>query len=208
MYMGISSICSTVRPSSYFICSLIYATPVLLGWSMCLKLMDSLIGNLPGDRDVAVVASAASRELIEDTVAEIQTGGAGGLPCGGIGRSGAATLATITDEEWEIRCLSVDSDNNLLAAVLVQVFTELGVIHSDDIVRVDVVEGLAGLGATPHNTHVLVFKIGAAGLHLFHIIVVGTESLSAENGGGTSRAGEEQTSCCEELSLHVVFGVL
>jgi hypothetical protein len=174
---------------------------------MFLKLVDSLVGNLPGDGDVTVIASGASGELIEDAVAEIQTGGAVGLPCGSVGRSGAAPLAAITDEKWEIRCLPIDGDNNLLATVLVHIFTKLGVVHSDDVVRVDAVEGLARLGATPNDTHVLVFEVGAAGLDLIHIIVVGTESLSAENGGGTGGAGEEQTSCCEELGLHIVLGV-
>jgi hypothetical protein len=174
---------------------------------MCLELVDSLVGNLPGDGDVTVVASTASRELIEDAVAEIQTGGAVGLPGGSVGRSGAAPLAAITDEEWEVRCLPVNGHDDLLAAVLVHVFTKLGVVHSDDVVRVDAVEGLARLRATPNDTHVLVLEVGAAGFDLVHIIVVGTESLSAEDGGGTGGAGEEQTSCSEKLGLHIVLGV-
>lgn len=156
---------------------------------------------------MTIGAGTAARDLVENRQAEVKTRSTLGIPGGGIGGTLTAALATITDEEREVRSLTVDRDDDLLSAVEGRVRAELGVVHGDDVVGVDVVESQSSLLVAHDGTHVLVFEGGAAGADLLNVVVVGTETSAAEDGLLTESTSEETGgSSGDELSLHFDCG--
>lgn len=151
---------------------------------------------------MAIGASTATSDLIENRQAEVKTRSTLGIPGSGIGGTLAAALTTITNEEGEVRSLTIDRDDDFLSAVEGRVRAELGVVHGDDVVGVDVVEGQGSLLVAHDRTHVLVFKGCAAGADLLNVVVVGTETGTAEDGLLTESTSEETGSGGNELSLH------
>jgi hypothetical protein len=150
---------------------------------------------------MTIGASSATRDLIENGQTEVKARSALRVPGTSIGGALAAALASITNKERKVRSLTVDGDDNLLSAVEGRVGAELGVVHGDDVVGVDVVEGQGCLLVAHDGAHVLVFEGCAAGADFFDVVVVGTETSTAEDGLLTESTSEE-TGGSDELSLH------
>lgn len=151
---------------------------------------------------MTIGASTATSDLIENRQAEVKTRSTLGIPGSGIGGTLAAALTTITNEEGEVRSLTIDRDDDLLSAVEGRVRAELGVVHGDDVVGVNVVEGQGSLLVAHDRTHILVFEGCAAGADLLNVVVVGTETGTAEDGLLTESTSEETGGGGDELSLH------
>ena len=72
------------------------------------------------------ISTCTRRQLAEDSVTEVQTRGAV-----------RTALTPVADEERQARWLPIDGDDDLLSTVIGHVPNELGAIHGDYIVRVD-----------------------------------------------------------------------
>lgn len=164
-------------------------------------MVESLVDNLVLDIDVAVLAGKG-RQLAESRVGEVKASSAVGVPVRVV--TMGAALAAIADKEGNVGLLAVDGDDDALTAVLLTAGSSLEgkVAHGDEVVGVDVVERL-GRGPVAHDgTEILVVEVGAAGLTLLDVIVVGTETLALEEGiggGGTGGKGESSESAESEL---------
>lgn len=152
---------------------------------------------------MAIVASTATSEFIQGRKTEIKARGTLGIPGRGIGGAFATALATVTDEEREVRSLAIDGDNDLLSAVEGRVRAKLGVVHGDDVVGVDVVKSQSSLLVAHDGTHVLVLERCAASIDLLDIIIVSTETRAAEDGLLSQSTSEETGGGSDELSLHL-----
>lgn len=109
-----------------------------LAWGVAVEVVKSRVQDLPADVDVALVASLIV-QCGESREAKVQTGSSVGVPRTS-GRSSAASLTAVTNEEWSARCYSVDADDNLSAAVLGQVAGNQTVVHGNEVVAVDLVQ--------------------------------------------------------------------
>lgn len=154
---------------------------------------------------MAVVTGAASGQLVEDGVAEVKARSTLCVPRITGGGTGATALAAVSDEEWQVRLLSIDGDNNLLAAVLGRIGSQLSVVHGNDVVGVHGVKREQSLGAAHDSTLVLVLECGTAGINLVDIVVVCTKALATgDDRLGRGAKGEEQTGCGGGLEHHDV----
>lgn len=91
-----------------------------------------LVHNLPAQIDVAGRAGLRP-QLAEGGVAKVQARGALGIPPP-VRVADAAALAAVADEERQRALDAVDRHHDALAAVLVQVAPELGVVHGHEVV--------------------------------------------------------------------------
>lgn len=173
-----------------------------LAGSIGIEVVESLIDNLPGDIGMPIGAGTAASDLVENRQTEVKTRSTLGIPGRGIGGTLAAALATVTDEEGEVRGLTIDRNNDLLSTVEGRIRAELGVVHGDDVVGVDVVEGQGSLLVAHDRTHVLIFEGCATGADLLNVVVVGTETSTAKDGLLTESTSEETGGGGDELSLH------
>lgn len=146
-----------------------------------LEIVNSLVNYLPRDGYVAIVTGRATGQSIQDGVAEVQARSTLGVPGITGGGAVAAALAAVTDKELQVGLLSINGDDDLLATVLGWIGTQLGVVHSDDVIGVHLVEGKQGLGAAHDSTLVLVLEGSTAGIDLLDVVVVSTEALAAGN---------------------------
>jgi hypothetical protein len=174
-----------------------------LAWGVGIKIVKSLVGNLPADIDMASIAGRRGK-LAQNTVAKVQPRSTIWVPNGAAGRSGAASLASVSDEQGKIRLNTVDGNEDFASAVQRHVSDQLRVVHGNHVVRVDLVETEAGVEVTLDVAKVLVREVGAACLHLFDVVVVGTEpDAGVDDVLGLGGEGEEQRCCGGGDGLHV-----
>lgn len=177
-----------------------------LARSIGVEVVEGLINNLP--RDVNVTGEACiAVELTQDGVAEVQSRGAVGVPDSVGTGARAASLASVANEQREVRLDAIDSDHNPLAAVLCQVSRNLCVVHSNQIVAIDLIERKASREVAFNKAEVLVGKAGTTSLNLLDIVVVGSEASSAVNNSlSESRSGKDANRS-KELTFHFDEGV-
>lgn len=75
-------------------------------------------------------------------------------------------------------------------------------VHGDQVVGVDILQG-PDLSQTAFDlTHVGIGEVGEALVGVGDVVVVCSESAAAVDLVLAEGGGEEQTSCCEDLVLH------
>ena len=169
--------------------------------TIIVKLVDQLIDNLPCNLNVSGI-TRLRRQLLGDGVTEIQSRGTIGRPSSRRRRPRSATFTSITNKEWQIRRHTVHRDNNPLAAVCSHIFDKLCVVHSNQVVGVDILQG-PDLSQTAFDlAQVGTGEVGVALVGVGNVVVVGSESTAAVDFVLGEGGGKEQTSCCEDLVLH------
>ncbi len=171
-------------------------------------MVQGLVDNLIVNVDVAVLASQRG-QLAEGRVGKVEASSAVGVPLG-VAAVGAA-LAAVADEEGNVGLDAVDGDDDSLAAVLGTAGRSLEgeVAHGDEVVGVDIVERLGGRPVAHDRAKVLVVEVGAAGLTLLDVVVVGGKALALEDGGlgrGADSESESSEGTDGELHLDIVQG--
>lgn len=140
---------------------------------------------------MAVVASSVIRELVESRQAEVEARSTLRVPGAAVRVALGAALASVSDEQVKVRGLAIDGDNDLLSAVKGRVGSELRVVHGNDVVGVDIVKSQGSLLVAHNWAQVLGAEGGTAGIDILDIVVVGTESSTAEDGLGSESTSEE-----------------
>lgn len=118
--------------------ALVHRAGGLVG-SVGIEVVECLINNVPRDVNVTGEAGVVV-ELTEDGVAEVQSRGTVRVPDSVGAGASAASLASVADEQREVRLDAVDCDHNPLSTVLGQVAGNLRVVHSNDVVAIDLIE--------------------------------------------------------------------